>query len=190
MPAALQHPIGPHTVEEWLTLPAAEDGSRTELIFGHFYVSPSPSAEHQIAMANLWLMTREALRAAGCRDLHVVPGVHLKIPSAWRTALIPDVVVLDRPPAGTSFPPDAVVIAIEIWSPGNRRAEREAKMRAFAVAGVPFVWTVEGWDEPELTAHRWEQGRYVEENTARGGRTTITAAPIPITVDLDSLLDS
>jgi Uma2 family endonuclease len=190
MSAALQHPIGPNTIEDWLALPESADGSRTELIFGHLHVSPCPSGEHQIATPMLWLMTREALRAAGRRDLHVSLGVYLKISSTLRTALIPDVVVLDRPPAGASFPPESVVIAIEVWSPGNGRTERQLKLEAYALAGVPFVWTVERWDEPELTTYRLANGRYAVENTARGGRVTITASPVPVTVDLDGLLDS
>ncbi|WP_158844819.1 Uma2 family endonuclease [Saccharothrix deserti] len=192
MSAALQDPmIGPHTIEDWLDLPPSEDGSRTELIFGYFYVTPPPSGEHQVVAFNLAVTIRDALRAAERRELHVVPGVGVKISSTMRTALIPDVVVLDRRPVGASFPPEALIMAVEIWSPGNKRAEREAKMAAYASAGVPFVWTIEQRAELNLTSYRLVQDHYVAENTVReAGPTTITAAPVPVTVDLDAVLDS
>ena len=125
-------------------------------------------------------------------DLHVVPGVGVKISSTLRTALIPDVVIMDRVPAGASFPAEALVLAVEVRSPGNTLNEREAKMVACAAGGVPFVWTIsrQGDDPgPGLTAHRLHGDRYVVEDTVRSaGPATTTAAPIPITLDLADLV--
>jgi Uma2 family endonuclease len=181
--------IGPHTIEEWLDLPSPEDGSRIELIFGHLHVTPPPSGEHQVATYRLTRLIDDAIRAAGRTDLYVVPGIGVKISSELRTALIPDVVILDRPPAGVIFPPDALITTVEVWSPGNRRAERETKMAAYAAAGVPFVWTVEQKSELRLIAHRLDRGEYLVENIIddTDGLKTITAAPVPITIDLASL---
>src|SRR5688500_13603757 len=109
----LQNPmIGPHTVEEWLDLPFPEDGSSIELIFGHFHVTPPPSGEHQFATFQLARLIDDAIRAALRTDLHVVPGVGVKISSLLRTALIPDVVIMDRLPAGASFPAVALRLAV------------------------------------------------------------------------------
>jgi Uma2 family endonuclease len=192
--AALQHPmIGPYTVEDWLALDPPVDGSRLELIFGYLHVTPAPSGEHQTVAFNLAVVVRDALRKAERRDLHVVPAVNVQISTAWRTVLIPDVVILDRKPIGVSFPAEALELAVEVWSPGNPRAERETKMAGYADAGVPFVWTVDQGDQLRgltLTAHRLENGQYVVENVLQGGGpATITAAPIPVTLDLTELLD-
>jgi Uma2 family endonuclease len=83
--AALHHPIGPHTVEDWLALPPAEDGSRTELILGHLHVTPAPSDGHQFAAFELAVQIRSAVRAAARPDLRTVPGVNVKISSSSRT---------------------------------------------------------------------------------------------------------
>jgi Uma2 family endonuclease len=188
--AALQHPIGPHTVEDWLALPPSGDGSRIELIQGHFHVSPAPSYPHQLVAFELGVQIRSAIRATGSRDLRAVPAVNVKTSSTLRTGLIPDIAVVDRP-TGVVFPAEALVLAVEVWSPGNTRAEREAKMAGYATAGVPFGWTVDqktDLHELELTAHRLDGDRYVVAQAVQApGPVTITAAPLPITVDLGDL---
>jgi Uma2 family endonuclease len=184
--------IGPHTIEEWLDLPSPEDGSSVELIFGHFHVTPAPSGEHQLAVSRLIRPFEDSISAAGRTDLYALIGVGVKISSTLRTGLIPDVVIMDRPPAGASFPAEALRLAVEVWSPGNDRNEREAKMIAYAAAGVPFLWTISRkGDDPglELIAHRLHDDQYLVENTVKSaGPTTITAAPIPITLDLADLV--
>ncbi|MDU0293738.1 Uma2 family endonuclease [Saccharothrix longispora] len=187
MSAALQHPVGPHTVDEWLALPPAEDGARTELILGYLHVSPAPSGEHQLAAHRLARLIEDAVEDAGRTDLYVVPAVNVKISSELRTALIPDVVVLDRRPAGVSFPAEALALAVEVWSPASRQAERGAKMWAYAEAGVPFVWTLD--PRHGLIAHRLDQGVYVLENVVTTGEpVTITASPVAVEVDLARLI--
>jgi Uma2 family endonuclease len=190
MSAVLDHPvIGPHTVEEWLALDPLVDGSRLELILGYLHMSPAPSGEHQHLAYRLARLVDDALRDAGRMDLFVVPAVNVRISTAWRTALIPDVVVLTRKPVGVSFAAEELALAVEVWSPGNSRAERETKLAAYAGSGVPFVWTIDQPDDlravPTLTAYRLEVGQYAVENTLRAaGLDTITAAPVPIALDL------
>ncbi|ONI82603.1 hypothetical protein ALI22I_41920 [Saccharothrix sp. ALI-22-I] len=190
MSAALQDPIGPHTVEDWLALPPSEDGSRTELILGQFHVSPAPTYGHQVVAFELAVQIRNAVRAAERKDLRAVPAVNVKISSTLRTGLIPDVVIVDRP-AGVVFPAEALLLAVEVWSPGNTRAEREAKMDAYASAGVPYVWTIDQKNDLhqlKLTAYRLDGDHYVVEQAVHAaGPVTITAAPVPITVDLGEL---
>ncbi|WP_433265768.1 Uma2 family endonuclease [Actinosynnema sp. CS-041913] len=185
--------LGPHTVEDWLDLEPAEDGSRTELILGHLFVTPLPSIEHQTVAFHLAVLIQEAIREAGRTDLRVVPAVGVRISAAMRTAVIPDVVVLDRKVAGASVPAEALELAVEVWSPGNPRAERETKVAGYADAGVPFFWAI---DLPSklsglrLTAHRLENGLYKEENILESvGPEAITASPVPITLDLADLAD-
>lgn len=184
--AALAHPIGQHTIEDWLAMDQPEDGSRLELILGYFHVSPSPSVHHQFAGDELRLLFREALRRAGRDDLTAVTAVAAEISSLMRTGLIPDVVVIDTPPFGRSVKAKNLLLAAEVWSPGNTRGERESKVIAYANAGVPYFWALQqGRDGMvSVTAYRLENGQYVEELTAEPGETvTIKAAPVPITFD-------
>lgn len=186
MSAAIEHPIGPYTVEDWLALDPSVDGSRLELILGYLHVTPAPTGEHQWAASILVQLLRETLVSADRTDLYVVPAVNVRISTPWRTALIPDVVVLDVKPRGVSFAPDNLQLAVEIWSPGNDRAERETKLSAYAGAGVPFVWTLEQdkLGAMTVTAYRLDKGKYVEESQVKPGSwATITAAPVPVRLD-------
>ncbi|WP_084215958.1 Uma2 family endonuclease [Pseudonocardia spinosispora] len=184
--AEIYRPIGPHTVSDWLALPPAADGSRVELIYGYLHLTPAPSGEHQFASSLLIDQIRLATRGAGRADLYVVPAINVEISTAWRTALIPDVVVLNTRPVGVAFAPETVVLVVEVWSPGNDRHERETKRAGYAAAGVPFLWTVtQDRNGAMLTAHRLVEGTYEVENIATAAaRATITAAPVPVVVDL------
>ncbi|MGH3860032.1 Uma2 family endonuclease [Actinokineospora sp.] len=132
-------------------------------------------------------IVKQALRAAERSDLFVAAAVNVRISTAWRTALIPDVVVLTRKPVGVSFGAEELVLAVEIWSPANRRAERDTEM----AAGVPFLWAIDQGDELRgwaLVAYRLAEGRYVEENVVQAYKpATITASPVPVKLDLSEL---
>ena len=187
MSTALERPIGPTTVDEWLTMDHPSDGSRLELIYGYLHVSPAPSGLHQYAVAEVRSVLKDAVQTARRKDLYVVPGVGIKISTPRRTALIPDVVVLSTRPAGLAFEARDLVLAVEVWSPGNKRAERETKVAEYAGAGVPFFWGVkqDRFGSCTVTAYYLEDGQYVEELTAKPG-TTVTvkkAAPVPVTFD-------
>jgi Uma2 family endonuclease len=189
--AELYHPIGPHTVADWLALPDTVDGSRVELIYGYLHVSPAPSTRHQRTVYRLTRALDDAVRASGSPEFEVLPSVNVEISTAWRTALIPDVVVLDQRTDAVSVPPDRVVLAVEVWSPANNRAERETKMAGYASAGVPFLWTVtlDTPAGPVLTTYRLADGRYVTVDTLSGGSpVAVSASPVPITVDVEALL--
>jgi len=83
--AALAHPIGQHTIEDWLAAAQPEDGARLELILGYFHVSPAPSMHHQFAGDELRLLFRQALRDAGRDDLNVVTAVAAEVWSPGNT---------------------------------------------------------------------------------------------------------
>jgi Uma2 family endonuclease len=180
--AHLAHPIGGETVQDWLDAEAPADGSRLELIWGYWHMAPPPGMPHQYAGDELRTLVATALREAGRGDLYVVTGVGVNISSALRTALIPDLVVIDVPPRGTHCEAEHVKLVVEIWSPGNTRAERETKAAAYADASVPWFWTLDESDT--LTTYRLKDGLYVVDAVGRPGMpATITAAPVPITVD-------
>jgi Uma2 family endonuclease len=189
--AALAHPIGPDTIDDWLAQEPPPDGSRLELMMGYFRVVSPPGGRHQTVNARLWAALDATLRAAERSDLHAVIAVGVQISTAWRTALIPDIAVLNVPALDPSFLPEQLELVVEIWSPGNSHGERETQKAAYAGAGVLFFWAVD-FDKlgaPTITAHRLVRGEYVVTDVAKPGiATTITAAPVPVTVDPADLL--
>ena len=183
---AYEHPIGPTTVDDWQTQEHTTDGSRLELIFGYLHVSPAPSTRHQYAGDELRAVLKDALRRAGRTDLYAVTAVGVRISTSLRTALIPDVAVVNVKPLVACFQPEDLVLAVEIWSPGNTRAERDTKAAVYANANVPYFWEVteDRIGALTLTTHVLKDGQYVEDLTAKPGTTvTINAAPVPVTFD-------
>lgn len=186
MSAVFDHAIGPTTVEDWLTQEHPSDGSRLELIYGYLHVNPPPTGQHQHAGHELCAAFKKSFRQAGRSDLYAVPGVGVEISSAWRTALIPDVVVLNTKPIGASFHPHELELVAEVWSPGNTPKERETKMAAYAAAGVRFFWAVnkDRMSAVSVTTYRLDGGKYIEDVTAGpGAPVTFTAAPVPVAFD-------
>lgn len=191
MSAAFARPMGPDTVADWLAQEPPVDGSRLELITGYFHLTPPPSGRHQYTGARLWRAIETALSTAGRTDLYAVPAVGVQISTGWRTALIPDIAVLNTRPIEATFTADQLELVVEIWSPGNPHGERLTKMGAYAGAGVPFFWAVDfdGAGVPSVTPYRLRHGDYVAEDTVTGGTSaTITASPVPVTLDPADLL--
>lgn len=186
MSVAFEHPIGPTTVANWLAREHPSDGSRLELIYGYLHMSPSPSGQHQHAGDELRAVIKNALVEGGRTDLYAVTAVGIEISTGWRTALIPDVAILNTRPVGASFQPMNLILAVEIWSPGNTRTERDTKMAAYAGAGIQYFWAVsqDRVGAITVTTYQLEAGRYVKELAAGPGTTvTINAAPVPVKFD-------
>ncbi|GAA0545044.1 Uma2 family endonuclease [Saccharopolyspora erythraea] len=187
MTALLPHELGPFTIAHWHALPAREDGSRLELIEGYWLVTPPPSGQHQWAEGEMVFALKSAIRQAGRTDLFAVAGVGVEISTTYRTALVPDFVVLNTRPLANSFQASEVVLAGEIWSPGNSGRERKDKFAAYEQAGVPFFWSIaqDLGGPTELAAYRLEDGRYVCEATAEAGQGRFGIAACPVAVELD-----
>jgi Uma2 family endonuclease len=188
----LQHPIGPHTVDQWRAANHPTDGGRLELIWGHYHVSPPPDGPQQYAAGVIYQALWDAVHAAGRTDLHPVLAVGVEITTALRTALIPDVAILNTRPAAVSFPPEALELAVEVWSPGNSRSERETKIAAYAAADVPLLWTVESRQSgPQVDFRTFELvGRVYREraNLTRDGIVSELPGPVPVTLTLADLI--
>lgn len=186
MSVAYEHPIGPTTVDDWLTGDHPADGSRLELIFGYLHASPAPSGPHQYAGDALRAVLRDALQQSGRTDLYAVTGVGVQINTGMRTALIPDIVVSNTKPLATCYQAEQIELAVEIWSPGNPRAERDTKTSVYAGANVPYFWEVDmdRLGALRLVTHVLKDGQYVQDLIAEPGVTvTINAAPVPVTFD-------
>ncbi|MQA10664.1 MAG: Uma2 family endonuclease [Pseudonocardiaceae bacterium] len=181
----LDHPLGPSTVDDWLAADAPADGSRLELILGYFHVTPPPTGSHQRASFRLARALEDAVEAVGRDDLHVVPGVGIRISTPWRTGLIPDVAVLDVNPHHVSFAAGNLVLAVEVWSPGNSQSERDTKMAAYAGAGVPYLWIVDlpAGKPPQFCGYRLSGGGYRQDVFAGASDEVIAPGPVPVTVD-------
>ncbi|MFC9997556.1 Uma2 family endonuclease [Nocardia sp. NPDC127526] len=183
------HPLGPTTVEDWLAEEQPSDGSRLELILGYLYMTPAPTGSHQFAAGELFVALREAVKAAGRSDLHVLPGVAVKISTAFRTGVIPDVAVVSVDVDRTSFEPEDLVLAVEVWSPGNKREERDTKMAGYAAARVPYLWIVElPKNKPaKFCGYRLGGTAYRQEVCVSAGETVTPPAPVQIIIDTSEL---
>jgi Uma2 family endonuclease len=187
--AVYQHPIGPYTIEDWRAAEHPADGGRLELIWGYFVVSPPPGGPHQYATGAIYRALWDAVHTAGRGgDLYPVIGVGVEITSAMRTALIPDVALLNTKPTAVSFPPDALKLAVEVWSPGNKREERDTKIAAYAEAGVRWLWTItfSRLGKAEVQAYELTEGSYKELDIATEGVVSLPG-PVPALLDLDEL---
>ncbi|MHA6803155.1 Uma2 family endonuclease [Salinifilum ghardaiensis] len=191
MTALIQHELGPFTIADWHALAAREDGSRLELIEGYWLVTPPPTGQHQWAADELVHACKTAFRAAQHSDLHPVSGIGVEFAVPGRTALVPDLAVLNTRPIGPSFAPRAVLLFGEIWSPANTASEQRDKFTTCESAGIPYFWslTQDSGGVTELTTYRLDGGRYRAADTAsRGdGPVPLTAAPVPVAVDVAAL---
>jgi Uma2 family endonuclease len=190
--AALQHPVGPFTVEDWHALSPRDDGSRLELLWGHWLVNPPPSMYHQYAGDEIRTVLRDAIRTAGRTDLFAVTASGADISTKWRNGLIPDVLVVNVLPVTMTAAPENLVLVVETWSPGNKTRERTAKADAYALAGVPHFWTVEQnrfGRVTAVTAYRLAGGQYVEATRATPGTVTeFEVAGVPVKFDPADLM--
>ncbi|WP_308042530.1 Uma2 family endonuclease [Micromonospora sp. PLK6-60] len=136
-----------YTLEDLLALP--DDAPRVELVDGVLQVTPSPTLGHQDIsfLLRLWLHTRAPRRLRVAQDV----GVTL----ARNTSRRPDLLLCraDVPSNVSEVAPAAVVLAVEIVSPGTRRVDRFAKPAEYAAAGIPFFWRIEQ-DPVHLYAYR------------------------------------
>ncbi|GAB3475815.1 Uma2 family endonuclease [Amycolatopsis cihanbeyliensis] len=63
---------------------------------------------------------------------------------------------------------------------GQRPAERDTKMAAYAGAGAPYLWAVE---PPKLWAYRLAGTRYRQELFAEGDNPVTVPGPVPVRLD-------
>lgn len=129
------------TPERVLALP--EDDRRYECIDGQLLVTPAPRPAHQRLLAELHLLIApyvrrhelgEALPLAA--DLTLEP-----------TALVqPDLFVIPasvRPPIRAWRDVTALLLAVEVLSPGTAARDRGIKRRFYQRVGVPEYWIVD-----------------------------------------------
>lgn len=127
--------LGPYRRKDYEALP---DEPRYELIYGRFYLSPSPSVLHQLTVGLLYeILIRLALPRGGMallspldvyfEDHSVVQPDILYFSAARRR------IARERIEAA----PDLVV---EVLSPGTARRDQNEKLRLYAEQGVREYW--------------------------------------------------
>ncbi len=139
-----------------------DDGNRYELIDGELFVTPAPTGEHQNAAAVLSELLRPYARGLALQVLFAPFSVRIRGPGEVQ----PDLVAFPRR-KGERIPPlvniAELVLAVEILSPGTKRADRQVKRALYQTCGVAEYWIVdlharviERWrpndEEPEMAA--------------------------------------
>lgn len=178
--------LGPVTVDDWLAADAPADGSRLELILGYVSMSPPAMSGHQRASFRLARAIDDGLAATG---LEVLQDVGVRLSTPFRIALIPDLVVVEVGESRPMFEPADVLLAVEIWSPGNTKGERRTKVAAYAQAEIPHLWLVEtpSGKPVKFQGYKLEGAEYVLEVEAEAGETITAPGPVPIKIDTSEL---
>ena len=137
-PLALPADLGPYRRRDYATLP---DEPRCELIFGRFYLSPSPSAMHQVVVLLLSRLLDEIADASGGLALPAPLDVHL----AEHSVVQPDVMYVSasRREIVRERLEGAPDLVVEVLSPGTSRRDRGEKLRLYSQAGVREYWVVD-----------------------------------------------
>lgn len=155
VPLAPPADLGPYRRKDYEALP---DEPRCELIYGRFYVSPSPSVLHQIMV----LLLAEKLRRIARKARAWVFVAPLDVNLFEHSVAQPDVLyvsaanrrIIEERIEGT---PDLVV---EVLSPGTARRDRGEKLRLYAEAGVREYWIVDA-AERQIEFLRNQAGEFV-----------------------------
>jgi Uma2 family endonuclease len=139
------------TAEEYAKLPP---NSRMELVDGVLMVGEPPTGRHQEVVK---LLERQ-LEAVCPKQLRIVREQEARLDEVLRRnpdlmAILADAYDPDR----CSYPPDDIVLAVEVVSPGSRTRDRIHKPGEYAEAGIPHFWRVETL--PSLAVHTCRLGR-------------------------------
>jgi Uma2 family endonuclease len=137
-PIAPPSGIGPYRRSDYEGLP---DEPRCELIFGRFYVSPSPAVSHQIVVGSIFALLDKIAMARGGLAL-VAP---MDVALVEHSVVQPDVLyfVADHRSRAVERVEGAPDLVVEVLSPGTVRRDRGEKLRLYAESGVREYWIVD-----------------------------------------------
>ena len=137
-PLALPSDLGPYRRDDYARLPAEP---RCELLFGRFYVTPSPSLLHQVVSQLLWRRLDDCADAAG----GLAAMAPLDVTLADHSVVQPDVLYVSagrRSVLGERVE-GAPDLLVEVLSPGTARRDRGEKLALYAQSGVREYWIVD-----------------------------------------------
>jgi Uma2 family endonuclease len=128
------------TVDMLEALP--DDGKRYEIIDGELFVTPAPRRAHQPAVRRLLILLDGYLRSRrGVEVLHSPADIR----RGERTSVQPDVFVvpIEEGESAHRWPEvRALLLAVEVISPGTARVDRHQKRRLYQREGVAEYWIV------------------------------------------------
>ncbi|PVZ08999.1 Uma2 family endonuclease [Actinomycetospora cinnamomea] len=175
---AVEDPFGPGpwSEEDVLELRTAQ---RVELLDGVLLLSPHSAHRHQ------WLAIQlcGVLNAVLPRGRAIGP---INVRLRRNRLVIPDVAVVEGVTRSTVVSDAAaVLLAVEIVSPGNAVMDRAIKPQLYAEAGIPTFLRIEmGADAPVGHLHTLAGGAYHEVAV---GTTLHLTRPCAVTVDMAAL---
>ena len=129
---------GPYRRADYAVLP---DEPRCELIYGRFYLSPSPIRLHQFMVMRIWRILDDLAEAVGGEALVAPMDVHL----ADHTVAQPDVLYVspERREILQDWIEGAPDLVVEVLSPSTARMDRLLKLNRYAEGGVREYWLVD-----------------------------------------------
>ena len=155
IPLAPPDDLGPYRRKDYAALP---EQPRCELIYGRFYLSPSPLLLHQAVVFLLAETLRRTARQAGSWVFIAPLDVHLRDHSVVQ----PDVIYVSPARKGIlqKWIEGAPDLLIEVLSPGTARNDRGEKLRLYAENDVHEYWIVDPF-ERQIEFLRNEGGEFV-----------------------------
>ncbi len=129
---------GPYRRADYAALP---DEPRCELIYGRFYLSPSPVRLHQFLVMRIWRILDDVAEVVDGEALVAPMDVHL----ADHTVAQPDVLYVspERREILQDWIEGAPDLVVEVLSPSTARMDRLLKLNRYAEAGVREYWLVD-----------------------------------------------
>jgi Uma2 family endonuclease len=119
-----------------------DDGNRYEVVYGQLLVTPSPGGPHQLVLGRLYARIHAYLEPLGLGDTVLFSPADI----SWdeHTLVQPDLFVF--PPgewSGEWSTIQTLRLAVEVLSPGSRRADRFLKRRLYQERRVETYWVVD-----------------------------------------------
>jgi Uma2 family endonuclease len=179
------------TISDYAAL-GEDDRSRWELQEGNLIRSPSPAPHHMVAAAELYVQLRNQLPSDACAIPDVDIDVQLAPAEQPGTARRPDLVVVDRAEfdrvcvRGGLLRASAVLVVVEILSPGSRRMDTFVKRGEYADARIPNYWILDV-DTPVSLVACHLAGEFGYQDSGEITGVFETDQPFPIRIDLDAL---
>jgi Uma2 family endonuclease len=142
----------PMTSDQFDDLPVSPR-FRLELLNGMVVMSPSPRAEHQVFVADLYAFLKPWLAARNLGRLF--PGTDMRLTNGWTPSA--DLALLRaanlaRVQGGRIVGP--ADLAVEVLSPSHPELDLDVKFTGYAQNGIPWYWIIDldarALDEYEL----------------------------------------
>lgn len=155
------------------------EGFRAEVVEGNIVLSPTPSGRHA------WIVSEIHEQLTIPPGARSVQNVTIDVPATGER-YVPDLVVLPRDVVLTDdwiFPPEHVLLAVEVVSPSNARTDRVVKPRGYASVAVPLYLLVDPLDRTTTLFSSPEGGVYREHVQAAFGKVIALPAPFDVAID-------